>query len=120
MQRHPLGKDRIQTAHGDLGGLQTVVEGHDEGKADRPGPHAAAAADCIVHERQKDKRHAQGVQEHQNRNGRDNDGLKTEQTDQVGDDRKDRYPSAVLDAAAGQTREVRGRAADETDGCRKA
>ena len=73
-----------------------------------------------MQEAQDDERNAQGVQEHQHRDGRQNDSLETKLADQERDDRKDDHPGAVLHAALGKVHKVRGRAADKADGRGKA
>ena len=73
-----------------------------------------------MQERKNHKRHAERIQEHQNRNGRNNDGLQTEQADEIRNHRKDDNPNTVLDAAAGQIHEVSGSTADQTDRSRQA
>ena len=97
VQRHPVRKDGFESAHGDLGRLQSVVGRHHEGEADRPSPHATASADLVVEEGKNDERHAKGIEEHQHGDRRDDDRLQPEEADEVGDHREDDDPDLVGD-----------------------
>ena len=114
MKRHRIPKERFQPPEVDARRFKAVHHGHHEHGGDRRHIHALPSVKKIVEERQNNERHAQGIEEHQNRNRRRDDRLQTEKPDQIGNDRKDRHPGKVRELA-GQFQKVSRAAGNESD-----
>ena len=101
------------------GGFETGDRGHHEREGGGEGVDALAAVEELVREEQHDQDHAERVDEHQDRDRGDDDGLEAEHADQERDDREEQAVLLVRQAAD-DAHEVGGAAGDEADGRRQA
>ena len=119
MERNVGLKHRLKGAEVHAGGLKQVDRRHHEGESDGPGVHALTAAEELIEEDKADQRDEQRVDEHQDRNRGHDDGLQTEEADEVRDHAED-HGVGLVGEVAEEPHEVRGAAGHEADRGRKA
>ena len=93
MERNHRIEERIDAAEGNTGSLRTSDEGRNNRQAHRPSVYALTAAEGLVQERQEYDRDNLRINEHQNGNSRNDDGLQTEHSDAEGPNGENRYPA---------------------------
>ena len=97
MERNHRIEERIDAAEGNTGSLRTSDEGRNNRQAHRPSVYALTAAEGLVQERQEYDRDNLRINEHQNGNSRNDDGLQTEHSDAEGPNGENRYPAFIAD-----------------------
>ena len=89
------GHEGVQAAQGKACGVETVIEGGEEGEESGGAVYAAVAAVEGVGEREEHQGNGEGIEEHEHRNGCLNNGGEAEEGYKERNDREGRHPQGV-------------------------